>query len=331
MAKVAVIGSGSWGTAVTRLLGVKGHEVALWSYSADIPAAINETHRNPRYLVDVELPNTTCSNSFEEVLDGAESVVVVCPSTHLRATVAGFAPYLAETTPVVVLSKGVEADTGLTMIGVLEDVLGHKERLACLSGPNHAEEVSKEMYAASVVASTNETCAEYFQDLFAAPYFRVYTSRDTVGVELCAASKNIVAIANGMCCAMDLGDNASAALITRGVAEITRLVVALGGDALTCMGLAGMGDLVVTCNSTHSRNRSLGELLVAGGTLADFEEKTHMVAEGAVACKTVTDLARKNHVEMPIAELVRKVLWEGLDPHDAGGLLYERPSKSERA
>ena len=329
MTRVAVTGSGSWGTAVTRLLGHKGCEVRLWSYNADTPLYINTEHRNPRYLSDVELPNTICSNSFAEVLDGAEAVVVVCPSSNLREVAEQFAPCLGERTPVVVLSKGVEAQTGLTMIGVLEDVLGHKERLACLSGPNHAEEVSREMYAATVVASTNETCAEYFQELFTTPYFRVYTSRDPIGVEICAASKNIVAIANGMCAAMELGDNASAALITRGLAEITRLVTALGGDALTCMGLAGMGDLVVTCGSVHSRNRSLGELLVRGGTLEEFQAKTHMVAEGAVACRTVTDLARKLHVEMPIAETVRKVLWEGLKPQDAARLLYDRPNKAE--
>lgn len=329
MTRVAVIGSGSWGTAITRLLGHKGYEVRLWSYSPDAPAHINAEHRNPRYLPDIELPNTRCSNSFADVLDGADAVAVVCPSSNLREVCAQMAPHVGEQTPVVVLSKGVEADTGLTMIGVLEDVLGHKERLACLSGPNHAEEVSREMYAATVVASTNETCAEYFQDLFTTPYFRVYTSRDPLGVELCAAAKNIVAIANGMCVSMELGDNASAALVTRGVAEITRLVTALGGDARTCMGLAGMGDLVVTCNSPHSRNRSLGELLVKGGTLEQFEEQTHMVAEGAVACRTVTDLARTLHVEMPIAEAVRKVLWEGLDPRKAVELLYDRPSKAE--
>lgn len=185
------------------------------------------------------------------------------------------------------------------------------------------------MFAATVVASSNETCAEYFQDLFMAPTFRVYTSRDVVGVELCAAAKNVIAIANGMCVSMGLGDNASAALITRGLAEITRLVVALGGDSRTCQGLAGMGDLIATCTSPHSRNRSLGELLVQGGTLEEYEAKTHMVAEGAVACKTVTDLARKHHVEMPISELVRQVLWEGADPHDAAEMLFSRPKKSE--
>lgn len=328
--KVTVVGAGSWGTAVTHLLGGKGYQVTLWSHDAEVPQAINETHHNPFYLTDVELPNTYCTSSFEEAVEGTEAVVVVCPSSYIRATVEGFAPYLAPDVPVVVLSKGVEDKTGLLMIEVLEDVLGNPDRLAALAGPNHAEEVSHEMLAATVVASRNEECARFFQELFSTDYFRVYTTEDTVGLELCAAAKNIIAIANGMCVAMELGDDASAALITRGLAEMTRLVVALGGDPATCAGLAGIGDLVVTCTSPHSRNRSLGELLVAGGTLEEYETKTKMVAEGAVACRTVTDMARKHGVEMPIAETVRRILWEGLDPRLAAAELVHRPSKPER-
>lgn len=329
MTRVAVIGSGTWGTAVASLLGGKGHEVSLWAHSPEVAARINAEHRNPKHLSDIELPRTHATSSLGDAVSGVDAIVMVVPSAYLRQTAQDMAPHVSERTPVVVLSKGVEAETGYTMLGVLRDVLGHKERLACLAGPNHAEEVSRQMFAATVVASSNETCAEYFQDLFMAPTFRVYTSRDVIGVELCAAAKNVIAIANGMCVSMGLGDNASAALITRGLAEITRLVVALGGDSRTCQGLAGMGDLIATCTSPHSRNRSLGELLVQGGTLEEYEAKTHMVAEGAVACKTVTDLARKHHVEMPISELVRQVLWEGADPHDAAEMLFNRPKKSE--
>jgi len=328
--KVTVIGSGSWGTAVTHLLGGKGYQVTLWSFDEGAPQAINETHHNPLYLTDVELPNTYCTHSFEEAVKDTEAVVVVCPSAFMRTTVSGFAPYLGSDVPVVVLSKGVEDKTGMLMIEVLEDVLGNPDRLAALAGPNHAEEVSHEMLAATVVASKNEECAKFFQELFTTDYFRVYTTDDTVGLELCSAAKNIIAIANGMCVAMKLGDDASAALITRGLAEMTRLVVALGGDPATCAGLAGIGDLVVTCTSPHSRNRSLGELLVAGGTLEEYEAKTKMVAEGAVACRTVVDTARKHGVEMPIAETVRRILWEGLDPHDAVYELIQRPSKPEK-
>ena len=329
MEKIAVIGSGSWGTGVCHLLGGKGYEVALWSYDEGTPAAINETHHNPLYLTDVELPNTWCSNSFEDVVPDAMAVVVVCPSAFVRTTVSGFAQYLAPDTPVVILSKGVEAGTGMSMVEVLDDVLGNPERIAALSGPNHAEEVSHDLIAATVVASQSEACAEFFQELFHTPTFRVYTSSDVRGVELCAAAKNIIAIANGMVCAMGLGDDASAALMTRGLAEMSRLVDAIGGDPRTVVGLAGVGDLIVTCTSRHSRNRALGECLVAGGTLEEYQARTHMVAEGAVACVTVTDVARKLGVELPIAEVVRSILAGELDPRDGIPRLLDRPLRPE--
>lgn len=329
MSKVAVIGSGSWGTAIARVLGVKGVQVALWSYNAETPGAINVTHRNPRYLTDVELPNVWCSNDYASVLEGAESVVVVTPSSALRTTARALAPHVGPKVPVVVLSKGVEAETGYTMAEVLVDVLGGAERIAALSGPNHAEEISRGLPAATVVACHHERTALYFQELFSTPYLRVYTASDVMGVELCAAAKNIVAIANGIVTTLGLGDNTSATLITRGLAEMSRLVVAMGGDERTCMGLAGMGDLVATCTSRHSRNRLLGEMLAQGKTIEDFEARTHMVAEGAVACRTVTDLARKRGVEMPIAEAVRRVMWEGLDVRAGVEALLTRPSKPE--
>lgn len=329
MSRVALIGSGSWGTAIAHLLGSQGHEVVMWTRDPQIAAGVNGSHANPRYLPDVALPNVSAVTGFAEALDGSQAAVFVCPSSYLRDIAAQCAPFIASSLPVIVLSKGIEADTGFTMVELLEDVLGGKGRLACLSGPNHAEEVSRGLPAATVVASVDEACAAFFQSLFTTPRFRVYTTDDVVGVELCAASKNIIAIANGMSVAMQLGDNASASLITRGLAEVRRLVVALGGDPLTCLGLAGVGDLIATCSSEHSRNRSLGEFLVMGGTLEEFEERTHMVAEGAVACKTVTALARRHGVEMPISELVYRVLWEGLDPHDAVADVFERPMKSE--
>lgn len=326
---VALIGAGSWGTAVAHVLACKGVDVAMWAHSASTAQVISETQRNPRFLPDASLPRAWASTSFPEVLDGARAVVFACPSSYLREVASSCAPSIAGDLPVVVLSKGIEAETGYTMVQVLEDVLGNAMRLACLSGPNHAEEIARDLPAATVVASQDEACAGFFQELFSAEAFRVYTSTDVVGVELCAASKNIIAIANGMCAAMDLGDNASAALMTRGLAEVTRLVIALGGNGRTCLGLAGVGDLIATCSSEHSRNRALGELLVEGGTLAEFEERTHMVAEGAVACKTVTDLARAHGVDMPISELVREVLWDGLEPHEAARALFDRPMKAE--
>ena len=329
MSKVAVIGSGSWGTAIARLLGLKGIEVNLWSHGADTPAVINETHRNPRYLKDVELPGVWCTNSYEEACAGAESIVIVTPSSSMRDNARALAPFVGARTPVVVLSKGIEAKTGNTMVDVLIEELGGSERIAVLSGPNHAEEISRELPAATCVACGYEKTALYFQKLFTTDYLRVYTTTDVIGVEVCAAAKNIVAIANGMCDAMGLGDNASASLITRGCMEMSRLASAMGGDSQTCMGLAGMGDLIATCTSPHSRNRTLGEMLAQGKTLKDFEERMHQIAEGAVACRTVTDAARARGVEMPIAEVMRRVLWEDLPAEKAVKALMSRPSTPE--
>lgn len=329
MTRIALIGSGSWGTAIAHLLANKGYSITMWAHSADTARAINEEHRNARYLPEATLPNVYATTSCKEALHGADALVMVCPSSYLREVANECAPFVADELPVIVLSKGIEAGTGFTMVELLEDVLGNADRIACLSGPNHAEEVARDLPAATVVASQNVRCAAFFQELFNAPAFRVYTSEDIIGVELCAASKNIIAIANGMCAAMKLGDNASSSLMTRGLAEVTRLVVALGGDGRTCLGLAGVGDLIATCSSPHSRNRSLGELLVTGGTLEEFERKTHMVAEGAVACKTVTELAEREGVDMPIAQAVRRVLWEGLDPHHVTEEFFDRPTKAE--
>ncbi|MCD8200165.1 MAG: NAD(P)-dependent glycerol-3-phosphate dehydrogenase [Coriobacteriaceae bacterium] len=328
--KVAVIGAGSWGTAVAHLLGNKGYDISLWSYRASTAEGINASHFNPDYLTDTELPASivaTCS--FEEACEGSEAAVVVTPSSAVRETAEQMAPYVGADVPVVVLSKGVEDETGFTMVGVLADVLGGEERLAALCGPNHAEEIARKLPAASVVASSSEETACFFQDLFTCEYLRIYTSYDVVGVELCSAAKNIYAIANGVLAALHSGDNASATLMTRGLAEISRLVNALGGDARTCMGLAGMGDLVTTCTSQYSRNRTLGQMLAVGKTLEDFEEETHMVAEGAVACRTVVALAERNGVELPIADCMRRVLWEDLDPAEAARMLMSRPKKSE--
>lgn len=327
--KVAVIGAGSWGTAVAWLLAHNGNEVGLWAHSPDQARAICATHRNPRYLTDIELEGVTASSDFAQILDGAQAVVMVTPSTTVRQTLQSVAPLLASDVPVIMLSKGIERETGLLLTDICTEVLGNPGRIAALSGPNHAEEVSQGLPAATVVASSDAACAEFFRSLFMSESFRVYTSDDVTGVELCAACKNVIAIANGIAQGLGYGDNTSAVLMTRGLAEMSRLVAALGGDPLTCMGLAGMGDLIATCSSKHSRNRMLGELIASGGTLEEFKEKTHMVAEGAFAALSVTDLADRHEVEVPIAQTMRKVLWED---HPLEGLLdtlMQRPPKSE--
>lgn len=329
MARLSLIGSGSWGTAVAHVLLKNGHDVSMWARDEAAASYINAEHRNPKHLGCVDLEGIVATSSPENAVDGCDAVVFACPSSFLREVARSFAPFIGSGVPVLILTKGIEADTGFTMVELIADVLGDMSRIACLSGPNHAEEVALDLPTATVVASADPSCAELFQDLLTSADFRVYTSDDVTGVELCAAAKNVIAIANGMSCAMECGDNASAALITRGLAEISRLVMALGGQPKTCSGLAGVGDLIATCSSVHSRNRSLGEFLVQGGTLEEYERKTGMIAEGAVACKTVTDLAAKFDIDMPIAIIVRRVLWEGLDPHEAKRLLFERPVKPE--
>lgn len=328
--RISVIGSGSWGTAVSWLLGGKGHAVRLWSREVEIAEHVNAEHVNPLYLSDIVLaPTVFASADMAEALSGAEAVVMVTPSFGVRETAESMAAHLPPDVPVVVLSKGVEGGTNLLMAEVLADVLGNRERIAALSGPNHAEEVSRGIPSATVVAGYDPKVAELFQDIFMTPFFRVYTNPDVTGVELCGASKNVVAIAAGMCDGLGYGDNTKASLMTRGLAEMTRLGRKLGANPLTYMGLAGMGDLIVTCTSRHSRNRGLGELIAQGGTMEEFYERTHMVAEGAVACITVDELARREGLELPITSEVRAILYEGRPLAMAQEALLGREAKDE--
>lgn len=327
---VAVIGAGSWGTALAQLLANNGHRVQLWARKDSVVREINAKHVNPRYLTESILSeNIVATTSISDALEGAEACVIVTPSSIARAIANEIAPEIADDLPVVICSKGIENGTGLLLTEVLGEVLGNSDRIAALCGPNHAEEVIKGIPAATVIASTCENTALFFQGLFASDSFRVYVSEDICGVELCAAAKNIIAIAVGISYGMGYGDNTASMIITRGLAEMSRLVQASGGEALTCMGLAGAGDLVATCMSQHSRNRKLGLMLANGQTLDDFTAETHMVAEGAYACKTVETLAKKNDVELPIAEIVRGIVWEGFEPELASKLLMTRPLRPE--
>ena len=328
--KVAVIGAGSWGTALSQVIANKGNQVSVWARKDEVVAGINNSHKNPRYLSDVSLnENIVATTSYREALSEAQACVIVMPSSTLRATAAAIAPFVGESMPVIICSKGVEAQTGMVGVQIFADVLGNEQRLAALSGPNHAEEVILGIPAATVIASSNQKTAQFFQELFATSYFRTYVSSDVLGVELCAAFKNVIAIATGCAYGLGYGDNTAAMLQTRGLAEMSRLVTACGGQALTCMGLAGAGDLIVTCMSRHSRNRRLGEMLANGKSVEDFTAQTHMVAEGAVACKTLGQLAEKVGVELPITTVVRRVVWENFDPRCVADALLDRPLKPE--
>ena len=328
--RIAVIGAGSWGTALAQVLAGNGHDVGLWARKPEVAAAINADHRNPRYLSDVVLSERiAASSSHEEVLEGACAAVIVTPSSIMRDVADRLAGLVAEDFPVIVCSKGVEEGSGLLPVEVFEAEMGNAARLAVLSGPTFAAEVIRGIPSGTVVASPDAGTAAFFQELFASDAFRTYASDDVIGVELCAAFKNVIAIAVGVSYGIGFGDNTAAMLMTRGIAEMSRLVVRCGGQALTCMGLAGTGDLVATCTSEHSRNRRFGKLLAEGGTLEEFTERTHMVVEGALACRTLKTLAGAYGVELPITDVVRSVVWEGADPRDVAKTLTSRPLTTE--
>ena len=328
--KLAVVGAGSWGTALASVLAANGHDVCIWARNAEVVETINTQHFNPRYLSDVVLSERLhASLSYEEVFDGAHAAVIVTPSKIFREVAQAIAPYASESLPIVLCSKGIEEASGKVGVEVFEDVLGNASRLAVLSGPNHAEEVILGIPAATVIAAQNEDVARFFQDCFASNTFRTYLSEDVMGVELCAAFKNVIAIAVGISYGIGFGDNTAAMIQTRGLAEMSRLVVSCGGQALTCMGLAGAGDLVVTCMSKHSRNRRFGEMIAAGLSLDDFTEQTHMVAEGAYACKALNKLAKQRGVDLPITALVNAIVWEGANLEEEVAKLTERPLNKE--
>ena len=327
---VAVVGAGSWGTAIAWLLGSKGVKTALWARSEAVTTAITRDRRNPRYLSDVVLPETvTSTNDLEEAVRGAGVVVFATPSHAVRDTAVALAPFLTPEALCVSLAKGLEKDTALRMTEVIAREAATMARTAALSGPNHAEEVSKGIPSTTVIAAYDDEVGRALREIFTTPTFRVYTNPDVVGVELCGASKNVIAIAAGMSDGLGYGDNTKSSLMTRGLSEMSRLGRALGANPLTYMGLAGMGDLIATCTSVHSRNRGLGETIARGGTIEDFYEKTHMVAEGALSAIAVDDLARAHGIEMPITRLVRAILYEGESCEAAVGALMTRTATDE--
>ncbi|WP_251230711.1 NAD(P)H-dependent glycerol-3-phosphate dehydrogenase [Adlercreutzia aquisgranensis] len=328
--KIAVIGAGSWGTALSGVLAANGHNVSLWARKPQVVSSINKDHVNPRYLSDSVLPaSIVATTSYRDALRNAQAAVVVTPSKLLRGVAQALDGVVEGGFPVVICSKGVEEGSGLLPAQIFHDELGDACSVAVLSGPNHAEEVVKGTPSATVVASEDAQTAALFQTLFANDAFRVYTSDDVTGVELCAAFKNVIAIAVGLSYGLGYGDNTAAMLMTRGLAEMSRLVESCGGQALTCLGLAGAGDLMVTCMSRHSRNRRFGEMLARGGSLQAFSDETHMVAEGAYACQSLGVLSAAFGVELPITDVIRSVVWDGADPRLLAQELSARPLKPE--
>ncbi len=328
--KVAVIGAGSWGTALAQLLARNEHNVSLWARRLEVVQSINAKHHNPRYLSEIELDEgIVATPSYKDAVLRAKAAVMVTPSNLLRGVARAMADIVDQDFPLIICSKGVEEESGLLPIEVFTAEMGNASRFAVLSGPNHAEEVIRSIPSGTVIASSSARTAAFFQELFASSDFRTYVSDDITGVELCAAFKNVIAIAVGISYGMGYGDNTAAMLMTRGLAEMSRLVVKAGGTALTCMGLAGAGDLIATCTSEHSRNRRFGKMLAEGKTLDDFTQETHMVAEGALACKTIATLAQRYEVELPITDMVRAIVWEKAEVAQAAAELSSRPLTTE--
>lgn len=329
--RVAVIGAGSWGTAFATIPAEKGIETVLWARRQELADEINSQHTNRSYLPAAELPaSLTSTSDIAKAAEDADVVVMAVPSHAFREVFASVAPHLRADAPVVSLTKGIEQGSLKRMTEVMaEEAHLGPERLAVVSGPNLAKEVIQRMPSASVVACAHEETGARLQELFMAPFFRVYTNPDVVGSELCGALKNVVAIAAGIADGMGFGDNSRASLITRGLAEMARLGVKLGGDALTFAGLAGMGDLIATCISKLSRNRTVGEELGRGRKLEDIIQEMNMVAEGVKTSRAALALAQREGVDMPVIEHVVKVLYEGVAPRDMVLSLMLRQAKRE--
>ncbi|RJX36257.1 MAG: NAD(P)-dependent glycerol-3-phosphate dehydrogenase [Desulfarculus sp.] len=330
--RATVVGAGAWGTALADLLAQAGHQVRLWAYEPEVAAAINQQHRNVVFLPEAGLhPALTASPDLAQALAGAELVVLVMPSHVYRAVLGRAAALLPGRALIVSCTKGIEEGTGFTMCEVAADLLpvGFHQRLAALSGPSFAREVVAGAPTAVTVAAQDPAAAQAVQRAFAGPRFRVYTSNDVTGVELGGAVKNPLAIAAGMVAGLNLGHNAMSALITRGLAEMTRLALARGAEPATMAGLAGLGDLVLTCTGALSRNRTVGARLAQGEGIAEITASMRQVAEGVKNTLTVLELAAKVGVEMPIVEGVRQVIYEGRAPLEVLGELMERELKSE--
>jgi glycerol-3-phosphate dehydrogenase (NAD(P)+) len=329
--KVAVVGAGSWGTAVAQICSVNA-EVVLWARSPDLAACIATRHENPTYLPGIALSESVrATPDLAGACADAAVVVMAVPSHGFRAVLADAAPAIGSEVPVISLAKGVEQGTRARMTEIVAEVLpGHPtDRIGVLTGPNLAREVAEGQPTASVVAVRDDATASELQQLFMTPTFRVYTNEDVVGCEIAGALKNVIAIAVGTAAGLGYGDNAQAALITRGLAELTRLGVALGGEPLTFAGLAGLGDLVATCTSAKSRNRTVGFELGRGRALVDIVDEMNMVAEGVQSTAAVLELASRAGVEMPIAAIVGAVLYDGRRPADLVLDLMLREAKSE--
>ena len=331
MTRVAVMGSGSWGTAFAMVLGHAGCDVTVWSRDPKTVEQITTIHQNRTYHPGIELPpNVGATLSAEHALANAEFVVLALPSQVVRANLAQWKPSIPATAVIVSLIKGIEIGTSLRMSQVIEEVLGTPPtQVAVISGPNLAREIVQRQPTATTVACADAATAQHLQALCTTNYFRPYWTTDVVGTEIGGSVKNVIAVANGMAVGMGLGENSQASLITRGLAEMARLGVALGADPLTFQGLAGVGDLVATCQSPLSRNRTFGENIGSGLTVQETIEITRQTCEAYKSCTPILELARQHGVEMPITEQVVNVLHHGHSPTVMAAAFMARDTKAE--
>ena len=330
--KVSVLGAGSWGTALGVHLDEGGHAVRMWEFFPELAKDLVEKRENVPMLPGIRIPESiVITSDIAEALDGAEMVLFVVPTPAVRSTARAAAPHLHGSPLIVNAAKGIEQGTGSRVSTILEEELpGDLEgRTVTLSGPSHAEEVSRKIPTAVVAASPDRAAAEVVQQVFSTDRFRVYTNTDQVGVELAGSLKNVIAVAAGVLDGLGFGDNTKGALLTRGLAEIGRLGVALGADPLTFSGLSGMGDLITTCTSRHSRNRYVGEQIGRGKTLEETLSDMVMVAEGVNTIQSAWELAQTTGVEMPITTAMHQVLFEGKDARTAVAELMTRDLKPE--
>ena len=329
MSKVSVIGAGSWGTALAILLEKNGHQVTLWSHREEEAEKLAESREHKSKLPGVHIPEgIAITGDLEEALKEKEVIVFAVPSVAVRSTAKKVSPYVNEGQLIVNVAKGIEESTLMTLTDIIEEEIPGAKGCV-LSGPSHAEEVSRGLPTTCVVGAKDKETAEFLQNIFMSPVFRVYISPDILGIELGGALKNVIALAAGTADGLGYGDNTKAALITRGITEIARLGIAMGARADTFYGLSGIGDLIVTCASKHSRNRKAGYLMGQGRNMYQAMDEVNMVVEGVYSAKAGLALSKKYNVEMPIIEQVNKVLFEGKAPAEAVKELMVRDKKIE--
>lgn len=329
MEHITVLGAGSWGTALSVVLAQNGHQVMLWSHREEEAKRMQEEREQASKLPGVLLPeNITVTGNMEAALKGNDAVILAVPSTAIRSTAAKLREYVPSGQMIVCVAKGIEDETFLTLTEIIEEEIPGV-RACVLSGPSHAEEVGRQMPTTVVAGAKKKEDALYIQDIFMNSYFRVYTSPDVIGIEMGGALKNVIALAAGIADGLGYGDNSKAALITRGISELTRLGTALGGKTETFSGLTGVGDLIVTCTSIHSRNHRAGELIGKGYTAKEAMDEVKMVVEGVNSAKAALKLARKKGVNVPIIEKINAVLFEDKKAEDAVKELLMRDRRKE--